>query len=708
MKTTKITITICLLFVFMLINGNQVFSQDDLLPELEGTDASLEDEMAWLQAETFVITASRVLENIKKTAASITVITEQQIRQMGARNLMDVLKIVPGISYRYDTDGNYKVAVRGLAKSAGQNILLMINSHPLNQNYSGGAILTYAPLNIDNIQRIEVIRGPGSALYGANAFAGVINIITKDAGDIDGVQVSARGGSFQTQQYNVLLGKAFHDIDIAFNVNYFDTDGFEREIKQDSLTLIDRQFGTNASRAPGHTTEHDQRYNTSLTLGYKGLKFDGSYTHIEHDWPVSPVYALGGENNVEDDEYYLTLGYDRTIKEGLDFSGKIYRNHFSTNTYFQGYPPGTLVMTPTGPAILLNGAIAKPAHKENRTGIEIMTTYKPVDSNTIVAGLTYEKMDQYDVEYAANFLYTPIQNVINPLPGVQDITDIQNYNKDVDRTFKAGFLEDIWDLRDNLRLTVGARYDDYSDFDSGSFNPRAGLVWEFIAGYDVKLLYGRAFRAPSFYELYSQNNPAFIGNPDLDPEIVDTYEISVGAEVSEAISGRITGFRNAIKDSVDIDVVEGQRIFRNKDEIRSQGVEVEVRYNFGKGTYLAGTYVYQDVENLDTEERPWNTVEHKGNIIANIRLSKYFNFYTGVYLQGGYEREPGDTREDNDGFVTVNTTLIARKFIEGLELRGSVYNLLGADYSFPTPVNTLPEDFPMPGRTFMVELQYEF
>jgi iron complex outermembrane receptor protein len=297
--------------------------------------------------------------------------------------------------------------------------------------------------------------------------------------------------------------------------------------------------------------------------------------------------------------------------------------------------------------------------------------------------------------------------VIDPLPAVQDLTDLQNYNKDVDRTFKALFLEDLWDLWDNLRLTVGARYDDYSDF-GDSFNPRAGIAWEFISGYDLKLLYGRAFRAPSFLELYNQNNPAFVGNPDLDPEIVDTYELSLGTEITDTFSGRITGFRNEIKDSVDRDVIEGQTIFLNKAEIRSQGIEVETRYDFGRGTYLAGTYVYQDVENLDTKERPWNVVKHKGNILANIRLSKHFNLYTNVYLQGGYERESGDDRDNNEGFVTVNTTLIARKFIDGLELRGSVYNLLGADYSFPTPANTLPEDLPMPGRTFMVELQYTF
>ena len=364
-------------------------------------------------------------------------------------------------------------------------------------------------------------------------------------------------------------------------------------------------------------------------------------------------------------------------------------------------------MTPTGPAILPDGAIGKPSNKNTRTGLEIQTTYTLSEANTLVGGLTYEKMEQYDVKYSANVLYTPVQNVLIPLPAVEDLTDTQNYNKDVSRTFKAVFLEDLWDIKKNLRLTVGARYDDYSDFGS-SFNPRAGVIWEFLKGYDAKLLYGRAFRAPSFYELYSQNNPAFVGNPDLKPEKIDTYELSLGAELTDALSGRITGFRNTVNDSVEAVTIAGTRMFQNTSKIRSQGIEAEVKYDFGKGIYVGANYTYQDVKNLDTDERLWNVPEHKGNLLANIRLSRYFNVLTDVYLQGKYTREPGDPREDNDGFTIVNTTLIAKDFLKGLEIRGSVYNLFDTEYTFPTAKDTLPVDFPMPGRSFMVEVRYKF
>ncbi len=713
--------------VFIVImNVNPVFSQDqplqedDPLSELKDAEAAIEEEMRWLQAETFVITASRVLENIKKSAASITVITERQIRRMGARHLMDVLRTVPGMSYRYSGLGIYRLDARGVSKDSGQDILLMINSHPLNNSFLGGALWEHDCLIVDNIERIEVIRGPGSAMYGANAFSGVINIITKTPEEIDGYRITTRGGSYDTQQYNFLFGKSWNDIGIALNFNYLNTDGFEPYIEQDTQTTLDQGFGpfipgyVNTSLAPGNAASGEEKYDVSLTLEYKGLKFDGRYVEREIVPNVNPNYSLNKNGKSGYDNYYLNLSYERSLTEGLEIFGKTYRNHNYVNQYSQGYPDAP-VFTPIGIAVLSEeGFIAEPSVKNDRTGVEIQATYRTGDVNTVVAGITYEKMKQYDVRYSANFLYssdTPMAQdltVIIPLYSVQDLTDIQNYNQNAVRTFKAFFIQDIWDIRHDLRLTVGARYDDYSDF-GDSFNPRAGITWEFAKGYNLKLLYGRAFRAPSFYELYNQNNPAVLGNPDLKSEKVDTYEFSLGAEF-KGFSGRVTGFRNTIKDNISLikDIESQGSIFQNKEKLRSQGFEAELKYDFGKGTYLAMNYTWQDTENLDTKERLWDVPEHKGNVMANIRLSRYFNFYTDLCFQDGYKREAEDHREEHSGFGIVNATLIAKKFLKGFEIRGSVYNLFDKEYTYPSPVDTLPVDYPVPGRNFIIELQYEF
>jgi iron complex outermembrane receptor protein len=685
--------------------------------ERQDIDKKIEDELQYLREEaeaTFVITASRVKEDIRKSASSITVITAEQIRQMGARHLTDVLRTVPGMSHCYTGKGAYRIDVRGIQKNGSQNILIMVNSHPLNNNFTGGAAFEHDLLIVDNIKRIEVIRGPGSAMYGANAFSGVVNVITKEAEDIDGYQLTARAGTHNTRQYNLLTGQTWKDLGIAFNFNYFDTDGFEPYIEADTQTATDQLAGSllktevETSYAPGYARGDDEKYDASLTLQYKGLKFDGKYMKREISPPLTELTSINRDGFREVEDYYLNLSYEQNIGGQWVLFGKAYRNYNYLDSYNKLYP-NSFMGTPEGPDFLSEeGLIAEFALKNIRTGGEIQATYKMSGSNTIVAGGTYEKMKQYDVTYSANFLYTPYPNVLIPLDAPEDLTKKQNFNQNASRKFFAVFLQDIWDITDSFRLTLGARYDRYSDF-GGSFNPRMGMTWEFIKGYNLKLIYGKAFRAPAFQELYNQNNPAVRGNPDLEPETVDTYEASLEADIG-GFSGRITPFYNKIKDSIGTvdDPETSAFFFQNSDEIRSQGVEVDLKYKFGGGTYIGMNYTYQDAENLDTEEHFYNIPKHKGNIMANFRLSRYLNFYTDFYFQKDFEREEEDSRDDNSGSEVLNATLIANDFFKGLELRGSVYNLLDREYTVPYAKDTLPEDLPMPGRSYIFEVRYTF
>ena len=138
---------------------------------------------------------------------------------------------------------------------------------------------------------------------------------------------------------------------------------------------------------------------------------------------------------------------------------------------YQSNPPGHIRLPPYGFAIYPEGANLRGSYKNNRTGIEIQTTYKLSGSNTLVAGGTYEEMKQFDSRGAANALYTLIPNVVITFPSFRAIPGLPSMK----RNFKAFFVEDIWDITDNLRLTAGFRYDDYSDFGS-HVSPRAGLT----------------------------------------------------------------------------------------------------------------------------------------------------------------------------------------------------------------------------------------
>ena len=675
-----------------------LFAENDPMSDLK-TDDELEEELKYLKAETFVITASRILENIKKAPASITVVTAKQIRQMGARNLLDVLQAIPGYDHYYAAyTGVYQIRARRLGNWSSGRYLFMVNSLPLNENWSGGAMVTHATIMLENVKRIEFIRGPGSALYGANAFSGVVNIITKEAEDIDGLEVTARGGSYDTQQYNVLFGKDLNGLETVFNFNYFNTDGFDGFIETDSQTLNDQLSGTSASQAPGRMNMYEKKYDAALSLKYKGIRFDGRYVDRNNSIPLG-IYVLHDKSSYDFVDYYLNLSYERTFWKGIDFFAKLYRTHNDRNSISLMVPGGAyqpwLGIAPTD---LFRDHYAK----NNRTGFEIQANYKISDMNTLVAGITYEEMEQYDVELHSNFLYSGVI-----FPSVQNNSDVWNHNRAVKRNFKAIFFEDIWDITEDLRLTTGARYDHYSDF-GGHFSPRVGLTWEFIKGYDLKLLYGHAFRAPAFAELY--DTP--YGNADLGPETVDTYELSLGAEITPSLSGRLTMFRNDLKDGISVTAIQGTvRRNTNHREVKSDGFEIAFKYDFRRGNYLAVNYTYQTIDILQEDLREMQYPIHMGNIMANIRLSKHLNFNTSCHLRGGYERQIGDPRDDVSGNAIFNATLIAKKFLRGfeeLELRASVYNLFDKDFVEPSALSSLPDDIPMPGRNFMLGLRYTF
>ena len=707
----KTTVKMFLLAAFVCFSINPAFSQDDedlsdLLSEME-KDRGFNQEAEWQRAETFVITASKMEESINKATASITVITDRELRQMGARNLADALRSVPGIGLTQASVGGWEIESRGVKTAFSEKILFMLNSHPISVDLVNRADMMKLGLDnlpIKNINRIEIIRGPGSALYGANAFTALINIITKDAGDVDGIDISASGGSFDTQQYNVLFGKQFGKLDVVANFNFYDTNGFDAFVRHDLQTNLDQLMGTNASMAPGHSDSWEKKYDAELKLGFKGLKFWGRYIRREAGAFFGVVNALTDDSHLKYDFYTLGLEYSHEFNDQFELTTRLYRDYMAFDNYWEGFPEGYAGNFP-------EGFNMRSLAKCTKTGLEVQTTYQLHESNHIIAGLMGEQQRQRGIEYFTNF--HPLTNEsVGESAGLHDWSDSLNWNGDHDRDMWAIYAEDIWDIQDNLRLTIGGRYDHFSDF-GGVFNPRAGFAWEFIKNYRLKMMYGQAFRAPTFAEQYNTNGAAWVGSPDVQPEKVETIEISLGADFTDRISGGITYFHNNITDLIGFTEpdAKGNSTTANLHSVTSQGIELEMKVKLRRGSYIAANYTYQEPEDGDTGERLPDVPTHKGNIMTNWRLSKHFNWYNHLLIKGKTLRAKGDTRDDISGYCLLNTTLSARKFSEkfdGLELRASVYNLFDKNYVDPAPAATLPGDYPQPGRSFVFEVRHEF
>ena len=705
-NSSLIRFIVILLLVLILVFPLTGFSEEPVEDAFPKGD-EVENELKYLQEETYVITPSRIPQRIEKAPGSIYVVTDKQIYQMGARYLSDVIETVPGWflgSWYYFGDIAY---ARGVSGAGSNQILFMVNSQNVDDPRNGSGLL-YQYLTLDNVKRIEFVTGPGSSLYGSGAMAGVINVITKDGEDVDGLQVTGRGGSYHTWEGNALFGKSIEGLEVAAYADYLNTDGFQGQVEQDQQSVLDQRWGTHASLAPGNMKGDAHQGDSQLTIKYNDFKFDGKYLGRKWDQPFGIRPILDNMSEMDFHQYYLNLSYDKTLMEGLDLVAKVYRSQYVEDYTWQYYPKGSFIGTPTGPTILSDNMYICSEYKSRRTGAEAQSTYQLTDTNTLVGGITLQQEAVYGNSKKGNFLSTSAAGVIIPLSSVQNWPS-NMVMSDKKREILAAYAEDLWDILENLRLTVGGRYDHYSDV-GGQFSPRVGINWDIAENYYTKFMYEHAFRAPTFDELYDP----YAGNPDLKALTKDSYELSIGFRFLPSFSAEITGYLYKPKNFIMRDFTISGSKYVNYGDVTNKGAVLQMKYDFGRGTYLSVSYTYVDLKILDNhfeEDIPYSEPKQLGTLSANIRLNRYLNFNAYLLYRGDWTRSTGDTRDDPGDYAIVNTTLIARNFVEkleNLEARFAVKNLLNKDYASPTDTGQLPDDMPMPGINFFLEMRYTF
>lgn len=291
-------------------------------------ESTLDNERQWLEEETFVVSASKVKEDIKKTAASVSVIDAEQIEEMGANTLLDVLRTVPGLGIHQSQIFNQEIEVRGVKTWFSEKVLILLDGHSLNSLRNGGATLQYDTINLENVKRIEVVRGPASALYGENAFTALINIITKKAEDIDGAQVRIKAGSYNTQTYNFLFWKKINDVSVTANLNYVASDGYKAFIAQDSV-------GNSGFTSP--TTKKTSAY---INLESKGFYFMGQYVDRKEGPRFGIAHALDNRTLLNYESYFLELGYKKEISDTLNLHSKVYFDQMNVDNKIGVFPSG--------------------------------------------------------------------------------------------------------------------------------------------------------------------------------------------------------------------------------------------------------------------------------------------------------------------------------------------------------------------------------
>jgi len=632
-------------------------------------EASLE-ELGNIQ----VYSASKHMQSASDAPSSVTVITADEIQKHGYRTLADILQSVRGFYITTDRLYSY-VGVRGFGRLGDWNsrILLLVDGHRINNNVDGHAMLgTEFLVDVDLIDRVEIIRGPSSSLYGADAFFAVINVITRKPPQLKGLEVSFAPASFGTYGARASYGGQYRGLDMLLSGTFYNSQG---------QTLFYPQFDSPASNyGITRNTDYENSQHILATFSFRGFTLQGLYSEREKGVPTAYFGGLFNDPRTEnfDNQQYFDLSYRHSVGEKWDLTARTSYDQGRLQApvaYSTGLPDGSTTVD----TYSFRGGWSDSEAKLSGTLLE---KHKITLGTEITDNL---RQDQGS--------YTPIGNVFVPFPASSMIW--------------ALYGQDEFAITHTLTLSAGLRYDHYSNF-GGTTNPRLGLIYHLFHPTTLKLLYGTAFRAPEPYELAPDYGPFYENDLGLKPEKIRTVEgvVEQGLGQHLTLSGSV--FRNWIDDliTLETDSSNSLSVYQNSGKALAAGVEVELDGHLASGLQGRASYSYVDAEQPQTQQILSNSPQHLGKLNLSYPVVQQRLFAS---LDAQYAT-PVQTLAGNtlSGFSVFNVTLLAHALGKHLDLSASVYNLFDKKYFDPGRPEDPEDSIQQDGRNFRIKLTARF
>ncbi|MCZ4306144.1 TonB-dependent receptor [Zoogloeaceae bacterium G21618-S1] len=698
MKNVRALIVACsIVWADSTVAADNAFADPDLLAAYGGKD--------------FVSIATGNRQPLRRAPAVASVVTREDIVALGARDLDEALAGVPGLHVaRSSLVFNPIYSFRGNFSQYNPQVLLLINGIPMTSIFAGDRGSVWGGMPVDNIERIEIIRGPGSALYGADAFTGVINVITRSPTDWQGTDMGLRTGSFNTRDVWLNHAGTAGPIKLGFYVGWQKTDGDDQTISYDAQTGIDTQLNTHASLAPG-----------PLSRGREGL--DLAVDMVMGDWQLRAALkdyqdvgmGAGVANAVDPagrgrNQRWTTdlTWHPQDLAPDWDVTVQANFLHMKDFSDIQLFPPGAF-----GGAFP-QGMLGQPDKWERHGGLSAAAVYSGLADHRMRFGAGYQKLDLYKVRETKNYQFTYVPGtgyVPTPLPtGLTEVDAADAFMRPHTRHNRYLYAQDEWSLSRNWTLTSGVRHDAYSDF-GHTTNPRLALVWD--AGYTVsaKLLYGRAFRAPSFVEQYNVNNPVALGNPDVNPEKMETWEAAMTWQPDQDTTLSANLFHYTIRDTLrqtpNADPTTGATA-QNTGRVDGKGLELEFSWRANPTLKFSGYYAYQYSRDRETGKSPGNAPRQTAYLRADWRLSDKLVITPRLSWVADRSREPArpnetpDTRDPISDYVLLDIALRAENVFKNMDLSLAVNNVADAKAYEPSQSPGQQDDYPLPGRTALI------
>lgn len=630
-----------------------------------------------------IVTASKSEETFGEAPASVTVLTYRDIRSLGVTTLEELLNYVPGFQATRDVEQGtaHRIGVRGRAKFNSEYVLFLINGQRINDMYTGGVTLLNRYITVDNIKQIEVIRGPGSALYGSGAFLGVVNIITFSE---DQNNLTLQYGTMNARAFTANLSQRLGPVSLYGFARYYADDGFQFD------ALKDAYGHTGASPDPVHGID------VLATLRWRGLSIQVRHTerHLENFLPFGVLNSHNSTEDTRQTSINATYDWDIHPKVRLSFSGGFLFDHFTAL-----YP--ILEGTQLAPGLILDrNFFSGPLLDTYQLSLGTSLRARPIPSNELSAGLGYDRLEPTDVAALASHDTRTVAYLGGP---IVEFRGDASFNVAVARQIFSTYLQDKQNLGKWVHLTAGVRLDYYSDFGL-TVNPRAALVLTTPIQSAVKFIYGKAFRAPNFLEFYDRNNPVDFGNRNLRPEDVHTFEVSY-TQSHRFFFASLNYFHNIILNNIDY------------------GPPAMVPENIYQAATFENKVERQDIDGLESEftitplQRPRHELRIRGTLTYlfnadSLPMPPLFGSFAVGYRVwrieanvNGIFRQRFERLPTQDAYVVLNANLIFQVSPQ-IKLQALFKNLLNQQYL--TATVPLPDGVPNRGFTFLGSVRFDY
>lgn len=641
------------------LDGLAAASGTNALPA-DPTEISFE-QLVKMEVPT-VEAASKYKQKTTEAPASVTIITADEVKKYGHRTLGDILASAPGLYTSYDRNYSF-LGVRGFNLDSDNNrVLLLVDGHRINNSLTDGAYFgTEFILDTDLIDRVEIIRGPGSSLYGNNAFFGVVNVISRKGSDQPGagVEFSGEAASQDTYKGRVTYAHQFtNGLELMLSGTVFDSHGAESLFFKDFNTLAN-------NNGIAQSGDGDAFKSFFGRVVYKDLSVEGAFITREKEIPGAKFLTDFNDPRSRslDERSYVNVKYSHSFEEFADVTAQVYYDRQNLDI---GEPyAGTLYLDSQSAAWW---------------GAELQLTRRFWDRLTLTLGGEYRD----DFEQRQKYLDVASGTIYKNLPRAR-----QNHGI---------YVQGDYSVLTNLLLSVGGRYDQYGDFDA-AYNPRLALIYNPVGSTVLKALYGTAFRAPNFFELSDPRNQ------NISPEKITTYELVYEQGIGNHLRSSVAGFCNEIDDL--IAYRNGNFVNFNAD---ARGIELALDGSWARGMRGRVSYTYQETRDRATNETLPDSPHHLAKLNFSVPVWKEKVFF-GVEGQLVSRRPTLGTTLPGamaGAHGIVNLTLFSQNLVRGLDISASVYNLLDRTYADPATPFHQQDLIERDGRSFRVKVVYRF